>query len=194
MSNGKNISGSGALMSNGKNILITYASGYGSTAEVAQEIGRYLVEEGFTVEVLTPAEVASLSQYDAVIVGSPIQYDRWMRETREFVIKNQEYLSKHPVAYFFNCLALAVRTDETEKKAMQYTNKLNSLSSHVQPLSIGKFAGVLDFRKMPILLRFIFKIFGAITGLKEGDYRDWNEIRLWAKNLAIKLDSTNQEV
>ena len=177
-------------MSNMKNILITYASGFGSTAEVAHNIGKYLTEAGCLVEVLSPDEINNLNQYDVVIVGSPIRYDRWMPEARAFVIDNQEQLSKLPTAYFFCCLTLAIRTDDTEKKARQYAEKLNNLSPLVKPMSIGRFAGVLDLKKMPFFMRVVFKIFSVVIGIKDGDYRDWNEIHQWCKDIATKLDAT----
>lgn len=177
-------------MSNRKNILITYASGYGSTAEVANNIGKYLSEEGLLVSVLSAADIENLNQYDAIIVGSPIQYDRWMPEVRSFVIDNQEHLSKVPVAYFFCCLTLAIRTDGTEKKARQYADKLYDLSQLVKPMSIGRFAGVLDLKKMSFPMRVVFKIFSMIVGIKEDDYRDWSEICQWSKDVATKFGST----
>ena len=176
-------------ISNKKNILITYTSGYGSTAEVATNIGKHLSEEGFLVSILSPADVENITQYDAIIVGSPIQYDRWMPEVRSFVIDNQEHLSKVPVAYFFCCLTFAIRIDSTEKKARQYADKLYDLSQCVKPISIGRFAGVLDLKKMSFLMHVFFKIFSMIIGVKEDDYRDWNEIRQWSKDVATKFRS-----
>lgn len=174
-------------MLNGKKILIVYSSGYGSTAEMAKKIGNTIAKEGAEVAVLSSVEVTDLDQYDAVIVGSPIRYDRWMPAAKAFVIDNQEYLNKIPVAYFFSCLVLAIRNEDTERKGRQYAEKLQAISSQVKPIDIGRFSGVLDFSKMPLPLRIIFKIFGAIIGLKEGDYRDWDEIRRWSKSIATKL-------
>ena len=176
-------------MFKGNKILVTYASAYGSTAEVAHKIGKYFTEQGSVVEVLRSTEITNISQYDVVVVGSPIRYEHWMPEARAFVIKNQEHLSKVHVAYFFCCLALAIRTEDTESKARQYADKLYALSSQVRPLSIGCFAGVLDYSKMPLPLRYIFKIFSAIIGLKEGDYREWREIQQWTKDVAGKIGS-----
>ena len=179
-------------MLDGKNILVTCASGYGSTAEVGHKIGDYFTEQGAVVTILRPTEVTNISQYDVVIVGSPIRFDRWMPEARTFVINNQEQLGKISVAYFFCCLTLAIRTDDTERKGKQYADKLTALSSRVQPLSIGRFAGVLDFSKMPLPIGFIFKIFSKIIGLKAGDHREWSEIQQWTKDVASKLDTTTR--
>lgn len=172
-----------------KRILIIYASRYGSTAEIAEKIGNYIAEEGPEVEVLSYMEITDLHQYDAIIVGSPIRYEGWMPAAKAFVLDNLEYLNKIPVAYFFSCLALAIRTEGTERKAAQYAEKLRVLSPQVKPIDIGRFSGVLEFSKMSLPLRIIFRIFGMIIGLKEGDYRDWDEIRRWSKNISSKLDA-----
>jgi len=168
-------------------ILIAYVSGYGSTAEVAQEMGKHLTEGGISVTVSPLPHIDNLAQYDAVIIGGAIRYDRWMPVAREFVKKHESHLAKIPVAYFFNCLALARRTEETENKANQYAHQLMALTDQVKPLSIGRFAGVLDYTKMPFFLRMIFKVFGSIVGLQEGDYRDWQAIHQWTKDVEVQF-------
>ena len=168
-------------------ILVAYASGYGSTAEVAREMGESLTQDGITVTVSQLPFVDNLEQYDAVIVGSAIRYDRWMPAAKDFVINNSDTLDKMPVAFFFNCLTLARRTDKNEEKAQQYAKQLLSLNENVKPLSIGGFPGVLDYTKMPFFIRIIFKIFGYIMGLPPGDYRDWKEIRQWTKDIEVQF-------
>jgi len=168
-------------------VLIAYASGYGSTAEVAREMGETLMQEGISVTVSQLPGNHSPEQYDAVIVGSAIRYDRWMPAAKEFVINNSATLDKMPVAFFFNCLTLARRSDETEEKAHQYARQLFSLDEKVKPLSVGRFPGVLDYTKMPFFIRTIFKIFGFIAGLQPGDYRDWKEIRQWTKDVEVQF-------
>jgi menaquinone-dependent protoporphyrinogen oxidase len=71
-----------------------------------------------------------------------------MPEATEFVTANQNTLSKLPVAYFFTCLALSLQAGKGEKQAMVYSDKLYSLVPQVKPLSVGRFAGVLDYSKM----------------------------------------------
>jgi len=175
-------------------ILVTYASGYGSTAEVAQEIAKCLSETGATATIHQLPFVENLDQFDAVIIGSPIRYDRWMPDARNFVITNQELLSNLPIAFFFNCLTLVRLTDETKRKANQYADKLFALSPQVKPISVGQFAGVLDYSKMPFFLSLVFKIFGSIMGLPEGDYRDWSAIHRWTQDVAIKFSENMESI
>ena len=174
-----------------KNILVVYASGYGSTAEVAQAIGGHLTREEISVTVKQLPFSECLDQYDAVVVGSAIRYDRWMPAAKAFVLNNKDTLERIPVAYFFCCLTLAQRTKETENKANQYAYQLYNLAERINPSSIGQFAGVLDIAKMPLLLRIIFRIFGAIIGLKPGDYRNWQEIQQWSDDFMAIFSQEN---
>jgi menaquinone-dependent protoporphyrinogen oxidase len=53
-------------------ILVAYASRAGSTAEVAEVIGRVLREGGPEVDVCPVGDVHSLAGYDALVLGSAI--------------------------------------------------------------------------------------------------------------------------
>ncbi len=180
----------GSKNKGGHKILIAYASEFGTTGEVAEAIGEVLCQEGNTVETKWVNNVKDLNNYDAVIIGSAIQYDKWMSEATEFVTANQNILAKLPVAYFFTCLVLSQQAEKAEKQAMTYADKLYSLVPQVKPLSVGRFAGVLNYSKMSFFSRLIFKVILSILGVQEGDYRDWDAIRAWAKGVHFKLNLT----
>ncbi len=177
----------GAKNKTDQKILIAYSSQFGTTGEVAEAIGEVLCQSGATVETKWVENVKGLNNYDAVIIGSAIQYDRWMPEATEFVTANQKILSKLPVAYFITCLVLSKRTAKAEQKALAYSRKLISLVSDVKPISVGHFAGVLDYSKMSFFFRLIARGIMTMIGVKEGDYRDWDAISSWAKGIHFKL-------
>ena len=54
-------------------ILVVYASRAGSTAGVAEAIGKTLAESGVQVDVLPMKDVTDLAPYRAVVAGSAIQ-------------------------------------------------------------------------------------------------------------------------
>lgn len=175
---------------NSYKILVAYATEFGTTSEVAEVIGEVLCEDGARVDIKWVNNVKDLTHYNAVIIGSAIQYDKWMPDAIQFVTTHQCSLSQMPVAYFFTCLTLSRQTEKTKRQAMTYSNKLYSLDPHVKPVSVGCFAGALDYSKMSFFSRQFSKVLYSILGVKEGDYRDWDAIRSWAKAMNLKLSGT----
>ena len=166
-----------------KRVLVAFDSQFGSTREVADAIGLELSQKGFLVFVKKIKEVSSLSDYDKVVLGSAIQYDKWMPEAREFAKANKEALGKLSVSCFFTCLVLSKGTAKSRQKAAGYALKIKELVPSVKEESIGQFSGVLDYGKMSFGQRLAAKALFAIIGVKEGDYRDWERIRDWASDL-----------
>ncbi len=165
-----------------KKILVTYASRAGSTAGVAEAIGRTLGESGEQVDVLPMQEVHDLSPYRAVVAGSAIQNKQWLPEALQFIQIHQAALSQKPFAAFLVCMTMAM------KNAAQYQSFVSDflvpVRSVVKPVSEGLFAGVLDIKKVPSPAdRFKFRLSVLFGVWSEGDHRDWNAIRRWAESL-----------
>lgn len=128
---------------------MAYDSKLGSTAEIAKFIGSVLTEKGSEVDVKPLSEVDELDTYDSVIIGSAIRYDRWMPDATTFVRDNKKALIGVPVSFFFTCLTLAKPTPAALLKAEGYADKLRSIVPEVKPVSVGGFAGVLQFAGIP---------------------------------------------
>src|SRR5512137_1649732 len=93
-------------------ILVTYASRAGSTAGVAEAIGKTLAEGNAQVDVRCMQDVKDLSPYRAVVAGSAIQGKRWLPEAMQFLRAHQTELSRKPFAAFLVCMTLAMRNGE----------------------------------------------------------------------------------
>ena len=53
-------------------VLVTYATRYGSTEEVAHALAESLRENTATVDVLPIQDVRSPERYDAIVLGAPL--------------------------------------------------------------------------------------------------------------------------
>lgn len=168
------------LISNKNKVLVTYESQFGSTAEVAEVVGQVLGDKGYKVTIKKIKDVVSLDNYEKVVIGSAIQYDKWMLEAREFAQAHQRELETKNVSCFFVCLVLSKGTEKSRTKANGYARKIKELVPRVSQDAIGQFAGVLDYSKMSFGQRLAAKTLFAIIGVKAGDYRDWEIIRNWA--------------
>ncbi|MFH1632888.1 MAG: flavodoxin domain-containing protein [Chloroflexota bacterium] len=169
-------------------ILVTYASRAGSTAGVAEAIGKTLAEGGAQVDVLPMQGVKDLSPYQAVVAGSAIQGGQWLPEAMQFMQTHQAVLARKPFAAFLVCMTLSMRgADQYRPHVATWLDPVRAL---VKPVSTGLFAGALDISKVPSFgdrLKFRLSVlFGVWSG---GDHRDWNAIRAWAADLKPILAS-----
>ena len=167
-------------------ILVTYASRLGSTAGVAEAIGKTLTDNGAEVDVRRMEDITDLSPYSAVIAGSAIRGKQWLPEARQFMQAHQAVLRQKPFAAFLVCMTLAMKNGE--KYRPHVASFLDPVRAMVKPVSTGLFAGVLDIGKVESFSdRLKFRISVLFGVWKEGDHRDWNAIREWAASLGPLL-------
>ena len=162
-------------------ILVAYASRTGSTREVAEAIGQALAAGEADVDVRSAKDAGDVAAYDAVVIGSAIRAGKWLPEATKLVSANREVLAERPVAYFVVCLTMKDNTRESRKTVSAYLDPVRAL---VEPVSVGLFAGTLDYDRLPLPLRPIMKY-----GFKApaGDFRDFGAIRAWAASLLPSL-------
>lgn len=169
--------------------LITYASRSGSTAEIAEAIGKTLTQQGLSVDVRSTTDVTDVAYYQSVIVGSAVRQQKWLPEAMQFLNVYQKELAQKPVATFEVCMALATKNPARYRRALQTASAWMAPARNlVNPVSEGYFAGVLDLKKIKEL-RFRIAL-GAMVRLglfPEGDHRDWDSIHNWAKVLPAQL-------
>ena len=160
-----------------KRVLVTYASKYGSTGGVADAIGKELCSKGTAVDVALIKNVRNVSSYQGVAIGSAIYMGKWMSEAVDFVKKNEDSLRQVPVAYFLVCMTLAQPTEKKQAEVLSYMDPVLKAVPEIRPVGIGTFAGALDYNNLSWINKKILKS----KGTPEGDFRDWNAIRTWAR-------------
>ncbi len=186
------------------NILVTYATESGSTAEMAQTLGEELGANAERVDITPIAQVADLDAYDTVIIGGPMIMG-WHRQAVAFVKSHANELSQKHVAYFFTSLNLTrtgedtiagvqIYLDPNHGTAPQNSGKLNFIEKHTAPLGyvqpvlqkaprvkpekVAYFGGKLDYRQLPFPAKIFVKY--LIRG-QEGDFRNMDSVREWAR-------------
>jgi len=166
-----------------QNILVTYASKAGSTGDVASAIGKTLSINGTAVDVYPIEQVTNIQNYQAVVVGSAIRTGKWVPSATNFVESHKSYLRQIPTAFFTCCMTLHEETEENRQTALDF---MTPVSNIVEPVTIGAFAGKMDYDKISFLDQMIIKI----IGVPEGDFRDWEKINNWAIDLHPALLKT----
>ncbi|NTW43862.1 MAG: flavodoxin [Anaerolineaceae bacterium] len=163
-------------------ILVTYASQAGSTAGVAEAIGKSLSAGGAQVDILPMNEVKNISPYSSVVAGSAIHGQKWLPEAMGFLRENRSELSHKPFASFMVCITLSMANANQYREGLK--DWMIPVREIVHPVSEGYFAGALDFSRLPFSINVLAMRLVVLFGLwKEGDHRDWNAIRSWAESL-----------
>ena len=156
-------------------VLVTFATMYGSTTEVAEAVASTLRESGADVDLVPAGDVRALTEYTAVVVGAPLITHHLHKDARRFLSRNQKILGELPVALF----ALGPVHDEEkewEDCQGQLDHELEDLS-WLHPVAAELFGGRFD----PALLRFPFNKMASAE--PASDARDWEAIRAWARGL-----------
>jgi menaquinone-dependent protoporphyrinogen oxidase len=166
-----------------KKSLIAYASRTGSTAGVADAVGRTIAQRGLRVDVRPMHEVESVEPYAAVVAGSAIQ-GGWLPEAMKFLRDHQGELARRPFAAFLTCITLAMRGGESYR--VDLGKHMQGVRALLRPVSEGYFAGALDLSALPLVDSWKMRIPVALGIFPEGDHRDWEKIRAWAEDLGAQ--------
>jgi len=160
-------------------VLVAYASKQGSTKEVAKSIAETLKHEDIDAVAVSIDSVASVAEYDGVIIGAPINGMRWRQDAVDFVGIHQSELQDKTVAYF-SLSYTAVLGRKMWKK--QIAKAFDSVIKQTEPVQTATFGGRVD-DELPSVVRFVF----GVPKDTPKDQRDWEQIGAWARAFSDKL-------
>ena len=141
-------------------ILLAYGSVYGSTEEIAQKLAKILTDQGESVDLLRLKKRTrvDLSQYDGVILGTPVYTDNPLAECKLFWENYEDELLTKRFGFFLT----GANPKKLEKRIRYF------LSFDLQNVIVAKghFGGrFIEVKKMRFLHRMYMKMIAAQEGI-----------------------------
>jgi menaquinone-dependent protoporphyrinogen oxidase len=161
-------------------VLVTAATKHGATGEIADAIGKVLAERGLDVTVAPPDQVGAdrVGAADAVVLGSAVYAGHWLRDARELVGRAGAAFAARPVWLFSS--GPVGDPPKPEEDPVDVADLLRATGARQHRV----FAGKLVKKQLGFPERAIV----VALHVAEGDFRDWQEIRGWAAQIADALE------
>ncbi len=163
-------------------VLVAYASKYGSTAQIAENIALRLKKDGFDSDVKNVQDISNLKGYSAIVLGSAVYAGNWMKEAADFLKEFHSDMAKIPV-WFFSAGPTGKGDPVEQMKGWRFPEALKPLAESIHPCDTAFFHGVLDMSKLRLAEKLIIYALNAPAG----DFRDWDVINSWADEIARTL-------
>lgn len=157
-------------------VLVAYGSKMGGTKGIAETVGEELRVRGLEVEVRSAGDRVDVDPYDAVVVGGALYAMRWHKDARGFVKRNAAVLRTKPVWLFSD----GPLDDSAAQREIPPVKGVQKLMDRVGARGHATFGGRLpaDARGFPA---------SAMAKEHAGDWRDMDQIRTWADQVAAAL-------
>lgn len=168
-------------------VLVTYASKYGATKQIAEMIGEVLRQAGFQLDVYPVAGVRGLNSYKAIILGSAVYIGKWPKEAVKFLRSNEKLLAERPVWLFSS--GPTGKGDPVELvEGWHLPVELQPVADRIRPCDIAVFHGHINPDKLNFIEKWAIK---SLVKKPFGDFRDWDAITSWATAIADTLKKPN---
>ena len=158
-------------------ILVSAASRHEATTEVAHAIATALERADIEVDERRPEDVDHLDGYDGVVLGSAIYAGHWLKPAKDLVERTSARMRALPV-WLFSTGPIGVPL-KPEGLPVDVAPMLEQSGAREHRI----FAGRLDKRQ----LGFGEKVLVRMVGATDGDFRPWDEIEAWAREIATTL-------
>lgn len=160
-------------------VLVTGASHRGSTMEIAEAIADTLRGEGLDTDLRLLQEVVDLAPYRAVVLGSAVYAFRWRTKAVRFLKHHRKALAKRSVWLFQS----GPLDRSAEERVIPLPKKVAPLAERIGVRGYATFGGKLG----PDTSGFIAS--KMVQNGKGGDFRNFDQIRAWARAVAHDLRS-----
>jgi len=170
------------------NVLVAFATHDGQTRKVAERIATVLRVHNHAVELLDlgrpPPETLDLSQFQAVLLGSPIRAQGYLRPVVRFVQSHRTELELLPTLFFSVGLAVLSRTGDGRAQTMRIVERLVAETGW-HPQRVELVAGALPYTRYNFLVRFVMRRISRKEGgdtdtSRDYEYTDWAAVDRFA--------------
>jgi menaquinone-dependent protoporphyrinogen oxidase len=165
------------------NILVTYASKYGATQEIARKIGEVLRQAGLQADILSVDSIRGLAAYKAVILGSAVYIGKWPKEAETFLRTNEKILADRPV-WLFSSGPTGEGNPVELVEGWRLPDAVKPVADRIHPRDIAVFHGYINPDKINFIEKWAVK---SLVKKPFGDFRDWGSIVTWATGIADVL-------
>lgn len=173
-------------------VLVAYATRHGATAGIATRIAETLGATGHEAVAIPVDQVSELGGFDAVIVGAAAYAFDWLKPAVRFVERHRDELAARPLWLFSSGPLGTEQVDEKGQDVLRTTRpqEFDELTALVHPRGERVFFGAYDPDAAPVGLaeRAMRLMPAARSALPAGDFRDWDAIDTWAREIAAALD------
>lgn len=173
-------------------VLVAYASRHGATKGIAERIADTITRAGHDVTLQPAEKVDRPQQYDAFVVGSAAYMYRWLGEATQFVRRNRDLLASRPVWLFSSGPIGTDTVDKEGRDVLEVTRprEFAEFEQSIRPREIKVFFGAFDPNAPPVgIAERVMAMTPARKSMPAGDFRDWEAIEGWAREIATQLEA-----
>jgi menaquinone-dependent protoporphyrinogen oxidase len=179
------------------NVLVAYATRDGQTRKVAERIATVLRVRRHVVELVdlgrTPPPTLDLSRFQAVLVGSPIRAQGYLRPVVRFVQSHRSELERLPALFFSVGLAVLSKIGDGRAQTMRIVEKLVAETGW-HPRRIELVAGALPYTRYNFLVRFVMRRISKKEGgdtdtSRDYEYTDWGAVDRFAMEFVDEISA-----
>jgi menaquinone-dependent protoporphyrinogen oxidase len=165
-------------------VIVAYASKHGSTAEIASTIAETLREAGLRVDLETADRVGTLALHDAVVLGSAVYAGAWQKSAVAFGERFAPELRVRPTWLFSS----GPVGESASAGPGDPPRDARRLAEKVRVQGHAWFGGAL----LPGTPGFIERL--MLRGGSGGDFRDFDAVRAWARQVAESLTRAGEPI
>jgi len=169
-------------------ILVTYATKYGATKEIAERIGEVLRQTDLQVDILPVKGIDDVTPYGAVVLGCAVYIGKWPKEAGEFLRAHEKVLAERPL-WLFSSGPTGDGRPVDLLGGWQVPAEQQSIIDRIQPRNITVFHGNINPDKVNFIEKWAVK---SLMKKPFGDFRDWDAIASWAGSIVDALKNAER--